>query len=143
MNNIQSEQQLENNLIDQLKNLEWDFVTIKDEEDMLNNLRQQLYAHNYKTLGGKEFTDGEFNKILNHINKGTVFERAKILRDKMQLTRDNEDICYIEFINMDHWCQNEYQVTNQVTMEGSYENRYDVTLLVNGLPLVQIELKRR
>ena len=42
-----------------------------------------------------------------------------------------------------HWCQNQYQVTNQVTIEGSYKNRYDVTLLINGLPLVQIELKRR
>ena len=61
----------------------------------------------------------------------------------MQLTRDNGDVKYIEFLNMEHWCQNEYQVTNQVTMEGSYENRYDVTLLVNGFPLVQIELKRR
>ena len=117
MNNIQSEQSLENKLIDQLENLEWDFKPIKDEDDLLNNLREQLYRHNYKTLGGKEFSKSEFDTILNHINKGTVFERAKILRDKMQLTRDNGDICYIEFINMQHWCQNEYQVTNQVTME--------------------------
>jgi type I restriction enzyme R subunit len=46
-------------------------------------------------------------------------------------------------LNVEHWCQNEYQVTNQITQEGKYENRYDVTLLINGLPLVQIELKRR
>jgi len=50
---------------------------------------------------------------------------------------------YVEFINMDFWCQNEYQVTNQITVEGSYKNRYDVTILINGLPLVQIELKKR
>ena len=61
----------------------------------------------------------------------------------MQLTRDNDDVVYLEFLNMEYWCKNEFQVTNQVTMEGSYENRYDVTLLINGLPLVQIELKRR
>jgi type I restriction enzyme R subunit len=67
----------------------------------------------------------------------------KILRDKMQLTKDNGDSIYIEFMNLEHWCQNLFQVTRQVNMEGSYKNRYDVTLLVNGLPLVQIELKRR
>ena len=143
MNNIQSEQSLENQLIEQLKSLEYDFVVLKDEAEMLANLKKQLEIHNFKVLWWKELSDAEFNKIQNHINKGTVFERAKILRDKMQLTRDNGDICYIEFINMEHWCQNEYQVTNQVTMEGSYENRYDVTLLVNGFPLIQIELKRR
>src|SRR5690606_23983589 len=50
---------------------------------------------------------------------------------------------YFEFLNTEHWCQNQYQVTHQVTIEGKYKNRYDVTLLINGLPLVQIELKRR
>ena len=50
---------------------------------------------------------------------------------------------YIEFINQDFWCQNQFQVTNQITINGKRENRYDVTLLINGLPLVQIELKRR
>jgi type I restriction enzyme R subunit len=50
---------------------------------------------------------------------------------------------YFEFLNTEHWCQNQFQVTNQVTIEGSYKNRYDVTLLINGIPMVQIELKRR
>lgn len=81
--------------------------------------------------------------MLNHLNKGNVFERAKILRDKFQFTRDNGESIYIEFINQEHWCQNGFQVTRQITIEGSYKNRYDVTLLINGLPLVQIELKRR
>ncbi len=61
----------------------------------------------------------------------------------MQLTKDNGDSIYIEFIQQEHWCQNQFQVTQQVSIEGTYKNRYDVTLLVNGLPLVQIELKRR
>jgi type I restriction enzyme R subunit len=61
----------------------------------------------------------------------------------MQLTKDDGTSTYLEFINQEKWCQNEYQVTQQVTLEGKYQNRYDVTLLVNGLPLVQIELKRR
>ena len=61
----------------------------------------------------------------------------------MQLTRENGDSFYLEFIQQEHWCQNQFQVTRQVKQEGSYKNRYDVTLLVNGLPLAQIELKRR
>ncbi len=58
----------------------------------------------------------------------------------MQLTRDDGKSSYIEFIQQEHWCQNQFQVTQQITLEGSYKNRYDVTLLVNGFPLVQIEL---
>ena len=65
------------------------------------------------------------------------------LRDKFELIKDNGDKEYIEFINQDFWCQNQFQVTNQITINGKRENRYDVTLLINGLPLVQIELKRR
>jgi type I restriction enzyme R subunit len=69
MNNTQSEPQLENNLIKQLQNLEHDFVTIKDEEGMLQNLKKQLEIHNFKELKGSELTDKEFGTILNHLNK--------------------------------------------------------------------------
>lgn len=61
----------------------------------------------------------------------------------MELSRDDGTTFYLEFLNIEHWCQNQYQVTNQITQQGNYKNRYDVTLLINGLPLVQIELKRR
>ncbi len=134
----QSEQALEEELILQLQGLGYQRVVIADEAQLLANLKLQLEKHNRISL-----TLQEFEKVLNHLNKGNIFDRAKILRDKFVLQRDDGTNEYIEFINMDHWCQNEYQVTNQVTLDGSYKNRYDVTLLVNGLPLVQIELKRR
>ena len=134
----QSEQTLENNLISQLVELDYDRVTLRNETEMIANLRQQLSMHNRI-----DFSDKEFDKILNHLNKGNVFERAKILRNKMQLIRDDGSVEWIRFIDMENWCQNEFQVTNQITIEGTYQNRYDVTLLINGLPLVQIELKRR
>jgi len=134
----QSEQALEDNLVDQLQGLGYSFVPIVDEAALLANLKTQIEKHNTAS-----FSDTEFNRILNHLNKGSIFDRAKILRDKFNLTKDDGTNQYIEFINMEHWCQNEYQVTNQVTIEGSYKNRYDVTLLINGLPLIQIELKRR
>lgn len=135
---LQSEQILENNLVEQLQTLGFTYVKINDEDDLLANLKKQIEKHN-----NIELTEKEFKQVLNHLNKGNVFERAKILRDKMQLTKDNGESIYLEFLQQDQWCQNQFQVTNQITVEGSYKNRYDVTLLVNGLPLVQIELKRR
>ena len=134
----QSEQILENELVKQLQSLGHSFVEIPDETALVANLKSQLEKHNKLSLSDKEFA-----KVLNHLNKGNVFERSKLLRDKMQLTKEDGTSVYIEFLNQEHWCQNQFQVTNQVTMEGVYKNRYDVTLLVNGMPLVQIELKRR
>jgi len=135
---IQPEQVLESNLIKQLDSLGHKFVTIRNEFELLGNLKSQLEKHNNILL-----TDKEFSKVINYLNKGNIFEKARTLRDKVQFQRDNGETAYLEFINQDHWCKNQFQVTNQVTMEGSYKNRYDVTILINGLPLVQIELKRR
>ncbi|MDP5078517.1 MAG: type I restriction endonuclease subunit R, partial [Nonlabens sp.] len=81
--------------------------------------------------------------ILNHLEKGNVFEKAKTLRDRFHITRENGDSFYVRFFDKEDWNTNLFQVTNQITQEGTYKNRYDVTLLINGLPLVQIELKRR
>lgn len=134
----QSEQALENKLMAQLQELGWNSVTIPDEEVLISNLKNQLEAHNRTLL-----SDYEFKQVLNHLSKGNVFEKAKTLRDRVQYTKDDGETGYLELINQLHWCKNQYQVTNQVTMKGKYENRYDVTLLVNGFPLVQIELKRR
>jgi len=134
----QPEQILENNLVAQLEKLGYKKVVIKEEKDLLANLKSQLEIHNKTTL-----SDSDFKQILNFINKGNVFERAKILRDRVPYTNDKGEHKTVELINQIHWCQNEFQVTQQVTMEGKYKNRYDVTILINGLPLVQIELKRR
>jgi type I restriction enzyme R subunit len=134
----QPEQVLENNLISQLISLGHKSVVIKTEDDLLSNLKTQLEKHNKTT-----FTTSEFERIVIHLSKGNIFDKAKTLRDKYVLQKDNGDKAYIEFINQDFWCQNQFQVTNQITINGKRENRYDVTILINGLPLVQIELKRR
>lgn len=134
----QSEQALEDNLIKQLTGMKYEQVVIPDESGLVMNLKKQLEKHN-KTV----FTEREFEQILNHLSRGNVFEKAKTLRDKMHLLRENGDHYFVEFFNQKEWCQNQYQVAQQVTMTGSYKNRYDVTLLVNGLPLIQVELKRR
>jgi type I restriction enzyme R subunit len=134
----QPEQLLENNLVDQLKSLGYQYVEIREEADMLGNLQSQLEKHNNTKL-----TTDEFFQVLNQLDKGNNFEKSKTLRDRIAYTKDDGKVAYLELINMMNWCQNQFQVTQQVTMQGSYKNRYDVTILVNGLPLVQIELKRR
>ena len=134
----QPEQILENQLIAQLQTLGYASVKIKNESELITNLKQQLEKHNTIT-----FSNTEFEKVMNILTKGSIFEKAKILREKQHIIRDNGENLYFEFLNTDHWCQNQYQVTHQVSIEGKYKNRYDVSLLVNGLPLAQIELKRR
>lgn len=134
----QPEQILEDILVTQLQKLGYTYVFIKDEKDLLTNLKAQLEKHNNIV-----FTAKEFEKVLNILNKGSIFEKAKILREKQHIVKDNGESLYFEFIEQENWCQNQFQVTNQVSIDGTYKNRYDVTLLVNGLPLVQIELKRR
>jgi type I restriction enzyme R subunit len=134
----QSEAILENNLIQQLVGLGYASVKVMDGDALVSNLKSQLEVFNKAT-----YTDKEFDGILNHLAKGNVFEKAKTLRDRFSFTRENGDIAYVRFFDSENWNNNLFQVTNQVTQEGSFKNRYDVTLLVNGLPLVQIELKRR
>jgi len=134
----QSEALLEESLIARLVERGWERAVIADEAALLVNLKAQLEAHNNVTL-----TDAEFARVLNHLDKGNVFDRAKTLRDRYDLTREDGTRFYIEFMNTREWCHNRYQVVSQIAQAGSYQNRYDVTLLVNGLPLIQIELKRR
>ena len=135
----QSEQQLENALLKQLQSLGHSPVDIPDEITLLSNLKRQLEKHNNIT-----FSENEFKKVVNILNAGSVFERAKTLRGiKHHITKDNGETLYFGFLNQTEWCKNQFQVTNQVTVDGKYQNRYDVTILINGLPLVQIELKKR
>ena len=93
-------------------------------------------------VGSDKFGVFRRSGILNYVNGKSVFESAKILRDKFQIERDDGTKPYFKLLSND-FTENIYQVTHQVTVTGLYTNRYDVTLLVNGLPLVQIELKRR
>jgi type I restriction enzyme R subunit len=134
----QSEAILENNLIKQLIGLGYASAKVMDGDALVSNLKSQLEAFNKAV-----YTDKEFDGILNHLAKGNVFQKAKTLRDRFSFTQENGEIAYVRFFDSENWSNNLFQVTNQVSQEGSFKNRYDVTLLVNGLPLVQIELKRR
>ena len=143
----QSEQALENGLISTLQDMSFEYVQIKEETNLFSNFKAQLEKHNAKKLaeiGRTAFTDKEFEKIRIYLEGGTLFEKSKKLRDLYPLeTEDGQHRIWVEFLNKNHWCQNEFQVSNQITMEGRKTCRYDVTILINGLPLVQVELKKR
>lgn len=133
----QSEAALEKCLLDKLVEGGYERITISDEAGLKDNLKSQIEKFNKIKL-----TTTEFNRILTFLEGGTIFDKAKKLRDMYELDRP-EGIIYIQFLNKKDWCKNIFQVSNQIRMKKTYENRYDVTILINGFPLVQIELKKR
>lgn len=135
---IQTEAQLEAALVERLSAMGWAPVRLPDEAALWANLQAELGAQN-----GTTFSDDEFARIRHHLETGGPFEKAKALRDRFHLVRDDGSSFYVAFFDTDLWCRNRYQVATQIGIEGRRRNRYDVTLLVNGLPLAQIELKRR
>ena len=132
-----SEQELEKKLIEQLSSQGYEIVNIKNEEELGANFRKQIEKFN-----GLKLSDSEFKKIQIHLAGGSIFEKAKKLRDRYELMTDSGEMKYISFIDKESMENNIFQVTNQITMRGQYENRYDVTILINGIPLTQIELKK-
>jgi type I restriction enzyme R subunit len=139
----QTEAELEAAFIRQLQRQAYEYVVFKDEPALVANLRRQLEA-----LNGIRFTDWEWRRFFSTsiaaANEGIVEKTRRIQEDWIQpLTRDDGTTRNIRLIDKRNVHNNRLQVTNQYTQEGNYENRYDTTILVNGLPLVHVELKRR
>ena len=143
MGSYESESKLEDRMIDQLRKQGYQYVEINDVTELEGNFREQVNLHNRGELKFKDLSDKEFERLMVKISGKGVFQSAKELRQKQDIQRDDGSIVYIELFNTKDWCKNTFQVTHQTTVEGKYTNRYDVTILINGLPLVQIELKRR
>lgn len=139
----QSEFALENEMMEQLESNGYETVMIRNEQQLLDNFRAILNERHADKFKDQPLTDKEFQRLLTMINGKSIFESARILRDKLPLKRDDETEEYLSFLDTKNWCKNKFQITNQVSVNDKYKARYDVTILVNGLPLVQIELKRR
>ena len=137
----QSEAALEQQFIEQLNKQEYSTVDIPDYDALVENFKVQFEAFNAPKLD-TPITDKEWERIFNLMLGKSVFQSAKILRDKFVLEREDGTKVYLSFFDQDH-TKNIFQVTHQTTVVGKYVNRYDVTILVNGLPLIQVELKRR
>lgn len=139
----QTEAQLENEMIAQLAGIGYEKVAIPDIKTLQQNFRQQISRLNKENLNGTPLSDKEFERLLLKIEGKSVYESAKILRDKQIITRDDDSTLYLQLMDTQTYKNNHLQVTHQTTVVGRYTNRYDVTVLLNGLPVVQIELKRR
>ena len=140
----QSEAALEAEFIRMLTEQGYDYLKIHDSNSLVTNLRNQL-----EILNDYKFTDSEWERFFNNNiannNDGIVEKTRKIQEDYIQvLKRDDGTSKNIYLLDKKHIHNNRLQVINQyVENSGNYDNRYDVTVLVNGLPLVHIELKRR
>jgi type I restriction enzyme R subunit len=140
----QSEADMERELIDLLKGQGYEYITIHKEADLVDNLRKQL-----ELLNGFKFTNSEWNsfytKCIANSNEGIIEKTRKIQDDHIQiLRRDDGSTKNIYLLDKKNIHNNRLQVINQYEeSKGTYDTRYDVTILVNGLPLVHVELKRR
>lgn len=151
MPRVQSEYAVENLYIDRLIDMGYEFIPMKNYEDVCINFREQFCKLNCKELeeakGIAVLSDAEFDRVMLRLENHTIYESAKILREKWVLELDNGKSVYVQFFTNDE-TRNTYQVTHQITMDPAYKddvkykNRYDVTIFINGLPLVQTELKR-
>ena len=140
----QSEAEMEADFIKRLQRQAYEYLPITSEKELIDNLRYQL-----EKLNNLRFTDKEwaefFKKYLGNPNEGIVEKTRTIQEDhKKVLMRDDGSFVNVYLIDKENIHNNSLQVINQYVPEGgSHENRYDVTILVNGLPLVHVELKRR
>lgn len=133
-----SEKDIENALIEKLKELKYTYRDdIRNRETLERNFREKFEALNKVRL-----TDTEFERLLNDIVSPDVFACSERLRHRHSFMRDDGTPLYYQLVNLTDWCKNEFEVINQlkINTKSSFQ-RYDVILLVNGLPLVQIELK--
>lgn len=140
----QSEAELENEFIKLLTSLGYEYINISSEEDLIKNLRLQL-----ERLNNFSFVDSEweqfYKECISSVNDGIVEKTKKIQVDYVQNLRCNDgSLRNIYLLDKKNIHNNKLQVINQyVEKDGKHETRYDVTVLVNGLPLIHIELKRR
>ena len=133
-----NEQEIESRLIEKLKALKYTYrPDIRDRESLEHNFRER-----FETLNRVRLTDAEFASFLNEIISSDVFTCSERLRHRNTFEREDGTPLHYQLVNLKDWCKNEFEVVNQLRINTrSSFHRYDVILLVNGLPLVQIELK--
>ena len=139
----QSEADLEQAFVELLQDQAYEYLAITSDNDLVANLRLQL-----EKLNNYQFSDTEWEQFfitkLANANEGIEQKTAKLQEDHIQLlTRDDGEAKNIYLIDKANIHNNRLQVINQYEAEGNHTNRYDVTVLVNGLPMVHVELKRR
>jgi type I restriction enzyme, R subunit len=133
-----AERQLEEQLIEKLRALKYEYrPDIRDRAALEANFRKHFDALNHVRL-----TDSEFQRLLEEITTPDVYTAARTLRGMNSFTRDDGTPLNYTLVNIDDWCKNTYEVVSQLRINTDYSHhRYDVMLLINGVPVAQIELK--
>jgi type I restriction enzyme R subunit len=133
-----TENQIEQNLINKLVDLKYKYRSdIHDKATLYQNFRQKFAA-----LNKVELTDSEFERLLGEIISPDVFIAAKTLRERNTFMREDGTPLQYTLVNIKDWCKNDFEVINQLKINtDNSHHRYDVILLINGIPVVQIELK--
>lgn len=136
---MQKESQIEQNFIRHLTELKYSYrPDIVDRKTLEQNFRKKFEALNRVTL-----SDSEFLRLRDEIINPDLFAASKMLRAQNYFQREDGTPLHYTLVNIKDWCKNDYEVINQLRMNTEYSShRYDVILLINGLPLVQIELKK-
>ena len=132
------ESQFEEELLGKLRDLKYEQRSdIRDRATLERNFREKFQALNHVRL-----TDAEFDRLLSEIVTGDVFAAAHTLRHRDAFTRDDGTPLNYTLVNVADWCKNTFEVVSQLRINTDYSHhRYDVVLLINGVPVTQIELK--
>ena len=132
------ESKLENQFVEKLRSLKYEYRDdIRDRATLEQNFRAKFEALNRVTL-----TPGEFSRLLEEITTPDVFTAARTLRERNSFTRDDGTPLNYTLVNIKDWCKNTFEVINQLRINtDNSHHRYDVILLINGVPVAQVELK--
>ena len=138
MATITPERDLEEALVSKLKDLKYEYrPDIRDRATLERNFREK-----FESLNRVNLTDGEFQRLTDEIVTPDVFTAARTLRERNSFIRDDGTPLNYTLVNIKDWCKNSFEVVNQLRINtDNSHHRYDVVLLINGVPVVQIELK--
>ena len=133
-----TEDKIEKELISKLEDLKYVYrPDIRDRSTLEKNFRQH-----FELLNRVKLTDGEFSRLLDEVVSPDVYSTARMLRERQSFERDDGTPLFYTLVNIKDWCKNSFEVVNQLRINTDNSNhRYDVVLLVNGVPMAQIELK--
>jgi type I restriction enzyme R subunit len=135
---VVKEEQIEYGFIGKLQGLKYEYrPDIRDRAALERNFREKFEALNRVNL-----SDAEFKRLLDDIVTADVFTAARTLRERNSFTRDDGTPLHYTLVNIKDWCKNTFEVINQLRINTDYSHhRYDVLILINGVPCVQVELK--
>ena len=138
-----TEYEVETKFIEIIQRNWYKYSAVSSYEELANNFRNKLNILNKDVLGDDPLTGGEFKEIMVYLEGKSVFEASQILRTgKIDIIKRNGHPLYLKLVDLKDIERNSFEVAHQITTIGKYAGRFDVTLLINGLPFVQIELKK-